>query len=431
MVEVFQKTMGHFFPSFLQWLRMVKDPREKSKIDYPLPNLVWVGILLFLLKLEARRQIKFRFNTAEFIHNLNLLTKVNLEKVAHPDTLEYLLEKLPPETLSHLRVKMVNRLIRMKCLEKFRLLGKYYLIAIDGTGHLVFNERHCEHCLVQKKGGKVLYYYHNVLEAKLVTANGLALSIATEFIENTGEEADRQDCELRAFYRLVKQLKKDFPQLHICLLLDSLYAAGPVFTICRNYHWQYLITFKQGSMPEVYTEYLNLRPLYEETFRELKEGERRQNFNWVTGIDYQEHRLNVLECNESQSGKESRRFVWLTNLAINQDNFQQIAKGGRLRWKTENEGFNTQKNGGYNLEHAYSEDEVAAKNFYLLLQIAHTINQLMEKGSLLKDQIKEFFGSIRNIARKLLEDLRTKFIDLDQLQRELATPCQIRFLDSS
>ncbi len=51
--------------------------------------------------------------------------------------------------------RMVNRLIRMKCLEKFRLLGKYYLGAIDGTGHLVFKKRHCRHCLVRRKEGKV------------------------------------------------------------------------------------------------------------------------------------------------------------------------------------------------------------------------------------------------------------------------------------
>ena len=90
-----------------------------------------------------------------------------------------------------------------------------------------------------------------------------------------------------------------------------------------------------------------------------------------------------------------------------------------------------QKNGGYNLEHAYSKHELAVKNFYVLLQIAHTISQLMEKGNLLKNQIKETFGCIRNIAHKLLEDLRTKFIDPAQLQRELSTPFQIRFFDSS
>jgi len=429
MVEIFHKTMYHFFPSFLNWLKVIKDPRQKSKIDYPLPVLVWVGILLFLLKVESRRQVNFRFNTEEFIHNLNLLTKADIEKMAYDGTLAYLLEKLPPEALSHLRVKMVNRLIRMRALEKFRLLGKYYLITIDGTGHLVFNnkKRHCEHCLVKKKDGKVLYYYHNVLEAKLVTENGLAISICTEFIENPGKGENKQDCELRAFYRLVKNLKKDFPQLSICLLLDGLYAAGPVFDVCKNNNWKYIITFKEGSMSDVYAEYMNLKPLYKETFKKIIEGEIKQKFNWVMDIAYQEHSLKVLECNESKPNKEDVRFVWLTNLEINQYNFQQIAKGGRLRWKTENEGFNTQKNGGYNLEHAYSEDELAAKNFYLLLQISHTINQLMETGTLLKEQIKKVFGSIRNIARKLLEDFRTKSVDPVQLQAVLSTPFQIRF----
>ncbi len=431
MVEVFHKTMDHFFPSFLNWLRAVKDPREKNKIKYPLPMVVWVGILLFLLKVESRRQIKYRFNTEEFIHNLTLLTKADIKKMTHPDTLGNLFEKLPPEAISHVRVQMVNKLIRMRCLEKYRLLGQYYMIAIDGTGHLVFNERHCEYCLVKKKDGKVLYYYHNVLEAKLVTENGLAISIATEFIENPDAGVSKQDCELKAFYRLVKNLKKDFPQLNICLLLDGLYAAGPVFDICKNYNWKYIITFKEGSMPDVYAEYMNLKPLFRETFKEIKDGEIQQKFNWVTDIAYKEHSLNVLECNESKHEEENTRFVWLTNFKISQYNFQPIAKGGRLRWKTENEGFNIQKNGGYNLEHAYSEDELAGKNFYVLLQIAHTINQLMEKGSLLKDQIKKVFGCIRNIARKLLEELRTKFIDPGQLQRELSVPFQIRFLDSS
>lgn len=431
MDKIFHKTVHHFFPSFANWLKVIKDPREKGKIEYPLPNLVWVGILLFLLKVESRRQINFRFNTEEFIRNLNLLIKADTEKMAYDGTLAYLLEKLPPEAFSHLRVKMVNRLIRMKALEKFRLLGKYYLITIDGTGHLVFNnkKRHCEHCLVKKKDGKVLYYYHNVLDAKLVTSSGLAMSIETEFIENPNKGETKQDCELKAFYRLVKRLKKNFPQLSICLLLDGLYAAGPVFDICKDNSWKYIITFKKGSMPGAYAEYMSLKPLYKETFKKAKNGEIKQSFNWVTDIAHQGHRLNVLECNESKTGKRTR-FLWLTNLEISQYNFQQIAKGGRLRWKTENEGFNMQKNGGYNLEHAYSEDEFAAKNFYLLLQIAHTINQLMEKGSLLKGQVKKVFGCIRNIARKLLEDLRTKLIDPDQLQAELSVPFQIR-LDSS
>ena len=89
-----------------------------------------------------------------------------------------------------------------------------------------------------------------------------------------------------------------------------------------------------------------------------------------------------------------------------------------------------QKNGGYALEHAYSLDETAMKNFYILLQIAHFIAQLIEKGSLLKPFLKQKFGSIRNIARKLLESLRVHGTDPKELQGLLASHFQIR-LDTS
>ena len=97
----------------------------------------------------------------------------------------------------------------------------------------------------------------------------------------------------------------------------------------------------------------------------------------------------------------------------------------RLRWKIENEGFNIQKNRGYNLEHPYSSDEVAMKNFYLILQIAHIISQLMEEGSLLKDKIEKVFGSITNVFCQLLEDLRTKFVGLEFVNFK---PIQVRLL---
>ena len=86
------------------------------------------------------------------------------------------------------------------------------LIALDGTGVLTYHERHCDTCLTRKlKNGQILYY-HPVLEAKLVTANGYALSLMTEFIENSDPQATKQDCELKAFYRLAERLKQRFPR---------------------------------------------------------------------------------------------------------------------------------------------------------------------------------------------------------------------------
>jgi hypothetical protein len=38
---------------------------------------------------------------------------------------------------------VVETLIRKKVLYRYRLLDRYFLIAIDGTGMLTFPERHC------------------------------------------------------------------------------------------------------------------------------------------------------------------------------------------------------------------------------------------------------------------------------------------------
>ena len=75
----------------------------------------------------------------------------------------------------------------------------------------------------------------------------------------------------------------------------------------------------------------------------------------------------------------------LTALPVGRKTVEEVAqKGGRYRWKVENEGFNRQKNSGLNLEHVYSIDPEKWKAYYLLLQIAFLLLQLLERGSLLR-----------------------------------------------
>lgn len=421
MKLILYKTIKHFFPEYSGWIKNMKDPRNKNMITYELPAIIWTGTLLFLLKLSARRQINYEFNEKEMIKNIEVLAKSDMDRIPHDGTLEYLMERLDLRELAKLRTKMINRLIRNKCFNRYRLSG-YHLIAIDGTGYLTFNHRHCEHCLTKKKSGKVLFYYHPVLEAKLILPNGMAFSIDTEFIENPSKKVNVQDCELKAFYRLADRLKKTSPQLNICLLLDGLYANQPVINKCNKNRWKYIITFKEGSMKEVYREYESLKKSYKDNYLECNNKEIKQEYHWVPDVlQYKDTaNVNVLECIEYKSSKK-KRFVWLTNFNIDKNSVKNIVERGRLRWKIENEGFNMQKNGGYAMEHPYSEHIVALKNFYILLQIAHIISQLMEKGSLLVTEVKKAFGSIRNLARRLLESLRTNVFD----------PITIQFIESS
>jgi len=354
--------------------------------------------------------------------------------VPHGDTLNYLLGRLAPGELAGLRRRMVHRLIRMKVLDDGRLRG-HFLVVIDGTGQLYFRQRHCPHCLERTQGGQTQYYHH-VLEAKLVTPEGLAISIGTEFIENTDPKATKQDCELKAFARLAGQLHRDFPQLRLCLLLDALYANGPVFDLCTQYHWKYIITFKEGSLPALWTEYEALRDLQPENRRTETPAEGvRQTFAWVPDLPYTDaeghaHALAALQCQE-QGPKGDGFFAWLTNFRVDTSTATALGnRGGRLRWTIENEGFNIQKNGGFALEHAYGTGPRAIKNFYLLMQLAHLVLQLMERGNLLVGRCETLFGSLRALGRRLAESLRHQIIDADALDVAAAARIQIRLSPS-
>jgi hypothetical protein len=109
-------------------------------------------------------------------------------------------------------------------------------------------------------------------------------------------------------------------------------------------------------------------------------------------------------------------------------------KGGRHRWHIENQGFNRQKNSGLNLEHAYSTDPERLKAYYYLLQIAHIILQTFEVGSLLRNMAAEFgrtpiqlFGSLKNLARRLLDAIRYFALSDKAFDGSHAGSTQVRF----
>jgi hypothetical protein len=222
--------------------------------------------------------------------------------------------------------------------------------------------------------------------------------------------------------------KADFPQLPILLLADALYANATVFDLCRKNRWDYLLTFKPGRCPELFSEFQSLKELLPQNRIDYQDSQVPQAFAWVNDLDPHGHRLSAFECQQTQPDGP-HTFAWITNLPVGCKSVITLAnQGGRLRWKIENEGFNIQKNHGYELEHAYSQDPWAAKNFYVLLQVAHAINQLILKGSLIGDFARSF-GSIRNFLRRLAETLRNSLLDPHLFDPD-APAFQIR-LDSS
>ena len=430
--EALFKTVDHFAPAFWRALADVPDPRNTLRIAYPIEEELLIALLLFVMKLGSRRSIKYRLGSPAFIENIQRLGRLLYPKalfpeaMLHGDTLNYLLKGVSPRSIEKLRRLVIRGLLRKRCLEGFRLLGKYYPVAVDGTGQLVFRYEHCKHCLRKTHEGHTLYH-HPVVEAKLALENGLALSMGTAFVENVDPKATKQDCETKGFYRLAKDLKRDFPMLDICLLLDGLFASGPVICLCRRNRWAYIITFKEGSLPATWKEYQALKRLSPENVLVVERPGCRQTFRWVNDIDFNGVTVNAFECLE-ETADGCKLFVWLTGIRVTMGNVQELSgRGGRRRWTIENEGFNTQKNGGYGLEHPYSTHTTAMKNFYLLMQIAHIFNQLMEKGSLLRKRIRETMGSLRAFSQRLWAAMTETLIDPERLRVLFGTRIQIRF----
>ena len=438
-------TLKHYFGGLDKLFAPVHDPRNPNQSYYPLVELLFAGVLMFLCRLGSRRELNHQFRDS-VRSQAKFEALFGVVGIPHGDSLNYTFKRLCPEEVQEVLCRMVEILIRKKVLYPWRLMDQYFMIAIDGTGVFTSHQRHCPHCLTRTLKDGTTLYYHPILEAKLVTSNGFSLSIMTEFIENSDPNAEKQDCELKAFYRLAERLKARFPRLPICLLLDGLFAGGPTFGLCRRYRWKYLITLRDTDLPSVNEEFDALCKLEPKNGTSLELGPERdihQAYRWVNAISYQdskgkEHLISVLQCVETKANTEDKRstqkFKWITNFHLTPKQVIPLAnEGGRLRWKIENEGFNVQKNGGFELEHAYSQDQNAGKIFYLLLQIAHFLFQLIEKGSLFRKAFPKGVGSLKNIAKRLLEAWRNLAVSADTLLRLGEGPFQIRvaFFDSS
>jgi hypothetical protein len=418
----------HFFPQLNTWLDQLPDRRDPEACTYATRFLAWWGINLYLFQLGSRRQLDYELREGgpQVLTNLNRLAETAQTTLPVHDTLDYFLGQVALSGWERLRDQLVQRLLRMKALDAARLLGRPVLL-IDATGLICFHRRHCPHCLVQRHG-KYTLYLHHVLEAKLLGPAGVVVSLGSEFIENAdagavkGRSAEeiKQDCELKALARLLPRIKKAYPQLAFVLALDNLYACGTVFALAKELDWSYVVTFKKGRTPALWREFQALLPQCpENTLKRVWGDGRVQEFRWVPQLDYEDSagrswKLNALECTEHTKDGPTQYFAWLTPLPVGGKTVEEIAqKGGRDRWKVENEGFNRQKNSGLNLEHVYSTDPVKWKAYYLLLQIAFILVQLLERGSLLRRLADELgrpvwklFGSLNNVARRLLESVR-------------------------
>jgi Transposase domain (DUF772). len=431
----FIKIQNHFFKALPSKFKNINDPRTKAYITYEPEVLLFTLIMKQATGLESMRQMTAVFNTEEAIHNMSKFLGIELEDLPHYDTINNFLEKLDTTELESIRTYMIKELIKKRCLEAYRItenekMGKkYWAVIIDGTGLHTFHEKHCEHCLKReykdKETGEVIstVYMHHVLEAKLVIGE-MVFSIASEFIENESETVKKQDCELKAFYRLAAKIKSDFPRLPICILGDSIYACESIFKECDKYKWKFLCRFKEGRIPTIAKEFEDCKQLEIGNVKKIEvPNEQTGTLYWINEIGYKKRTVNLLELElETPEGKKTQNYVFITNFRVTKNNVKALVASGRSRWKIENQGFNYQKTKQYHIEHLNSHNYKAMKNHYLLVQITDVLLQLYRNGLKILKKVKK---TAKEKSSNLLETFRRQTLTNEDLET-LEKPIQVR-----
>lgn len=429
------KVIKSCFKDLLPKLNSVKDNRDTRYITYKTGELLYTMLMAKVLTIETMSGMTEKFNTEECLENFKkILKNEDLNELPHHDTINDFLEILDSRELEKIRKYMIKELFKKRMFDQYRFFKKW-LIIFDGTGLYYYKKRHCEHCLTathtnKETGEKTTRYFHKVLEAKLVVGD-FVFSIGTEFIENEKEDISKQDCEIKAFKRLASKIKNDYKRLPVCILADSLYVKSTIREICMKNKWEYVITYKKGSSPTIWRE-------YEEIFKIETGAKKRRTketkiiingikierkYKWVNEIAYNDEKINIVQLTEIKKGIKTT-FVYMSSKKINYGTVEKIVGAGRRRWKIENEGFNVQKNCGYKLEHEYSKNGNAMKNHYLILQLAHMIRQLYDKGI---KSVKQLKTSIKKESYRLLISLTSKKLTVKDILEVRNVKIQLRF----
>ena len=402
-----------YLPDLLNKFSNLSDTRHQSYKKYSMKIICVTRLFGLLCGIAELVTMSDKFNEDYTIKNLSSICNENLEELPYWETIQDVFINMKISELRDIQKYIIKTLIRSKMFDKYKFDGAYQLI-FDGTGLSHHDYNLNNNCLSRKSKDGTITYYKYVLECKL-RVGPLVISLDSEFIENEqiDNEKQKQDCETRAFKRMVKRIRKNYPKQKFLVTCDALYATSPIMTICENYKWLYIFNLKPDRLKEINRSFEgNIKLENEATYK---------NYYLSTNIEYQNHILSVFKFVEKNK-KEEKTYRYVSNIVVNNDNIKEIVKLGRMRWKIENEGFYTQKHRTFNISHMCSRNDNAMKCHYFFIQFAHTIRQLFEYGY---KSVKDMRLKLKEVSVYLLDSLTSTITNLTEINLNF----QLRFDD--
>lgn len=319
-------------------------------------------------------------------------------------------DEVAPEELRPLYKDTFRQLQRGKVMEKLVFMEGCYLLSLDGTGYFSSNDVHCSSCL-EKKSSKTgeIRYAHQMLGGAIVHPDYAAVvPFAPEaIIKQDGET--KNDCERNAAKRFLENLRQDHPHLPLIVVEDGLSSNAPHIYELQKHGLHYILGAKEGDHKFLF-DYVNKA---QTTKFECEIEGTIHRFRFVNQVSLNESNpellVNFVEYWEIK-GLKTQHFSWVTDFTVTNANVFQIMRGGRARWKIENETFNTLKNQGYHFEHNFGH---GSKNlsvvFATLMIFAFLVDQIQLLSSDLFQSALEKVGS----RIRFWEHVRSLFFTLD------------------
>lgn len=405
--------INKYLPDLLNIFENLTDVRNQSYVTYKMKTICVTRLFGLLCGLTSMTSISDSLNTENAIVNISNICNQKLEELPYWETIQDVFINMNIDELRDIQKYIVKTLLRSKMFDKYRYNGCFQLL-FDGTGLSNHDYNLNDNCLSRKsKDGKISYYKY-VLECKLVVGS-IVISLDSEFIENDNmlNEKQKQDCETKAFKRMIKRIKKNYPRYQFIITGDGLYATTTIINLCKKYKWYFIFNLKPDRLKQVNESFEgNIKCHNEVNIR---------NYYLSTNIEFNKNLLNAFKYIEMKNNKETT-FRYISNLEVNNRNIKDIVKIGRKRWKIENEGFYNQKHRTFNITHLNSRNDNAMKCHYFFIQFAHTIRQLLEKGNSLTKLLKL---KTKEVSSFLLNGLTSVTSDLNNLK----TNFQLRFDD--
>ena len=381
---------------------------RKGHINVSIADALMSGFAVFSLKDPSLLAFDKRRETDE-----NLESIYHIENVPCDTQMRTILDEVNPEEIRPAYKNIFREMQRGKALEPMVFFQGCYLLSLDGTGYFSSKKLFSDACLkkVSKKTGEISYY-QQMLGAAIVHPDFKeVIPLAPEpIIKQDGQS--KNDCERNAAKRFFGKLKKDHPHLPLIIIEDALSSNAPHIREAEKYDFHYILGVKKGDHPFLFNQVEEAQERGEITqfeFADKDDPKKIHRFRFLNQVPLnksnQDLLTNFLEYWEITPTK-TQHFSWVIDFTITKSNAYELMRGGRARWKIENETFNTLKTQGYHFGHNYG---LGKKNlsvvFAMLMMLAFLVDQTQQICCPLFRGAWDKLGS----KRELWESMRSLF----------------------